>query len=143
MPSGSERFRQVAAWLDHVAQRPQAARVINIDVRGVDEWRAYANVEGLESLLSGTLDGLFVPEVVRWRAAAARAVDCFDAAVSRLRDGRNVEWWVPPSNAKRYTCHVFARDPAEGGALWGLRGFGKGRMNHGHGHSYGCGADQL
>jgi hypothetical protein len=71
MPSGSERFRQVAAWLGHVAQRPQAARVINIDIRRVDEWRVYANVEGLESLLSGTLDGLFVPEVVRWRAAAA------------------------------------------------------------------------
>lgn len=32
----SERFRQVAAWLDHVAQRPQAARVIDIDARRVD-----------------------------------------------------------------------------------------------------------
>lgn len=32
----SERFRQVATWLDHVAQRPQAARVIDIDTRRVD-----------------------------------------------------------------------------------------------------------
>ncbi|MGC8487338.1 MAG: ParB/RepB/Spo0J family partition protein [Clostridia bacterium] len=32
----SERFRQVAAWLDHVAQQPQAARVIDIDTRRVE-----------------------------------------------------------------------------------------------------------
>lgn len=63
--------------------------------------RVLADVAELEALLTGTLDGLFVPEVVRWRAAAARAVDCFDAVLSRLREGHDVEWWVPAGDSDR------------------------------------------
>lgn len=57
--------------------------------------RLAADVTELEALLSGTLDGLFPPDVVRWRSLAQRAVDCFDAALDRLRVGDGVEWWVP------------------------------------------------
>jgi len=61
--------------------------------------RIAAELTELEALLTGVLDGLFVPEVLRWRATAVRALAAFDALLERLQHGETVEWWTPPPDS--------------------------------------------